>query len=247
MSQTSLSGRVDTTPSPALKRKDGRPVVWRLADELVPYEDALDLMETRVDAIRRGTAEELVWLVEHPPLYTAGTSAGSDIGAARFPIHRTGRGGQITYHGPGQRIAYVMLDLQSRTPDVRVFVAALESWIIHTLAFFDIRGERRDDRVGVWIDRPDKRARFDALAAEDKIAAIGIRVRRWVTFHGMSLNIDPDLSHYDGITPCGISDGRFGVTSLADLGEAVTMPTVDRVLRERFAHVFGATRLDGED
>src|SRR5580693_5626401 len=171
-------------------------------------------MEARVAAIDAGQARELVWLVEHPPLYTAGTSAKpSDLLDARFPVHETGRGGQLTYHGPGQRVAYVMLDLKRRTPDVRAYVASLEEWIIRTLAAFNVRGERREDRVGVWVARADKGKGF-----EDKIAAIGVRLRRWVSLHGISINVEPDLSHFTAIVPCGVADPRYGVTSLADLG-----------------------------
>jgi lipoyl(octanoyl) transferase len=194
-------------------------------------------MEDRVAAIAEGRAPELVWLLEHPPLYTAGTSARpDDLVEARFPVHQTGRGGQFTYHGPGQRVAYVMLDLRRRTQDVRAFVAALEAWIIGTLDAFAIRGERREDRVGVWVRRPEK-----ADGAEDKIAAIGIRVRRWVTFHGISLNVEPDLSHFGGIVPCGIAERRYGVTSLVDLGLPVTMHDADVALRAAFEDVFGDT------
>ena len=214
------------------------PVEWVIAEGLTPYEEAVALMEARAEAIAEGAAPELVWLVEHPPLYTAGTSAqDSDLKDARFPVHQTGRGGQFTYHGPGQRVAYVMLDLKRRTPDVRAFVAALEDWITGTLAHYNIRGERREDRVGVWVKRPDKGEGF-----EDKIAAIGIRLRRWVTFHGISLNVEPDLSHFSGIVPCGISVQKYGVTSLVDLGLPVTMPEVDGALRASFEEIFGPTR-----
>ncbi len=213
------------------------PVEWRIAEGLTPYEAAVAFMETRAQAIAEGEAPELVWLVEHPPLYTAGTSAqDSDLVEARFPVHRTGRGGQFTYHGPGQRVAYVMLDLKRRNPDVRAFVAALEDWITATLAAFNIRGERREDRVGVWVARPDK-----GVGAEDKIAAIGIRLRRWVTFHGISLNVEPALEHFAGIVPCGISAARYGVTSLVDLGLPVTMPEADMALRAAFEEIFGPT------
>ncbi len=213
------------------------PVEWRIAEGFTPYEEAVAFMEARADAIAAGEAPELVWLVEHPPLYTAGTSAqDGDLVDARFPVHRTGRGGQFTYHGPGQRVAYVMLDLKRRTPDVRAFVAALEDWITATLAAFNVRGERREDRVGVWVARPDKGA-----GAEDKIAAIGIRLRRWVTFHGISLNVEPELDHFGGIVPCGISASRYGVTSLVDLGLPITMPEVDSALRAAFEEIFGPT------
>lgn len=209
---------------------------WAITEGLTDYEAAVAVMEARAEAIAEGRAPELVWLVEHPPLYTAGTSAqASDlIEPDRFPVHRTGRGGQYTYHGPGQRVAYAMLDLKRRTPDLRRYVAALEAWLIGTLDSFNIRGERREDRVGVWVRRPDK-----GEAAEDKIAAIGIRVRRWATFHGVSLNVEPDLSHFSGIVPCGIS--QYGVTSLVDLGIPVTMPEVDAVMRGAFERIFGPT------
>jgi lipoyl(octanoyl) transferase len=212
------------------------PVAWEIAPEPVPYEAAVARMEAEVEAIAAGTAPERVWLVEHPPLYTAGTSSNAAdlVDPLRFPVFQSGRGGQYTYHGPGQRVAYVMLDLKRREPDLRRFVAALEAWLIATLGQFNIRGERREDRVGVWVRRPDKGA-----GAEDKIAAIGIRVRRWVTFHGISLNVEPDLSHFSGIVPCGVSD--HGVTSLVDLGLPVTMPEVDSVLRGTFEGVFGLT------
>jgi lipoyl(octanoyl) transferase len=211
------------------------PVEWRVSDGLVDYEGALAAMAARAQAIARGEAPELVWLLEHPALYTAGTSAKPDeLIAARFPVHRTGRGGQFTYHGPGQRVGYVMLDLKRRAPDVRRFVASIEQWLIDALARFNVRGERRDDRVGVWVRRPDKGA-----GCEDKIAAIGIRVRQWVTLHGFALNVDPDLSHFSGIVPCGVSEPRYGVTSLADLGLTVTMPEVDMALRATFAPLFG--------
>ena len=225
-----------------LRRGDGAAVAWRITDGLVPYDEAEAEMERRAAAIADGTAPELVWLLEHPPLYTAGTSSGDvDLGQARFPVHRTGRGGQVTYHGPGQRVAYVMLDLRRRRQDVRAFVAALEQWIIDTLAAFVIRGERREDRVGVWVVRRDKPAGLAGQPAEDKIAAVGIRLRRWVSFHGISLNVEPDLSHYAGITPCGIADSHLGVTSFADLGHVVTMPEVDAALRAAFEPIFGAT------
>jgi lipoyl(octanoyl) transferase len=217
-----------------LPASDAPPVEWVVEDGLVAYPDAVAAMEGRVAAIAESRAPERVWLVEHPPLYTAGTSArdGDLVEPERFPVFRSGRGGQFTYHGPGQRVAYVMLDLQRRTPDLRRYVAALEAWLIATLDAFDIRGERREDRVGVWVRRPDK-------GREDKIAAIGIRVRRWVTFHGVSLNVEPDLSHFSGIVPCGVREG--GVTSLVDLGRPVTMPEVDAVLRAEFGRVFGET------
>jgi lipoyl(octanoyl) transferase len=216
---------------------DSPPVAWRIDDRYVDYEDAVAFMEARAHAIAAGSAPELVWLIEHPPLYTAGTSAKPhDLVDARFPVHTTGRGGQFTYHGPGQRVGYVMLDLRRRGPDVRRFVASLEEWIILTLAAFNVRGERREDRVGVWVRRPDKGDGY-----EDKIAAIGIRLTRWVSLHGIAINVEPDLGHFAGIVPCGISDPRHGVTSLADLGILASMPEVDAALRTAFEAVFGAT------
>jgi lipoyl(octanoyl) transferase len=210
---------------------------WAVSREPVGYEAALAAMTARATAIAEGAAPELVWLLEHPPLYTSGTSARpGDLIEARFPLHVTGRGGQLTYHGPGQRVAYAMLDLRRRTPDVRRYVASLEEWLIRTLAAFDVRGERREDRVGVWVRRPDKGATH-----EDKIAAIGIRLRRWVSLHGIALNVAPDLTHFSGIVPCGVADPRFGVTSLADLGHAVTMAEVDTVMRREFEGLFGPT------
>jgi lipoyl(octanoyl) transferase len=210
-------------------------VEWRISDSPVPYPNAIAAMEERVAAIAAGVAPELVWLLEHPPLYTSGTSGNSsDLLEARFPLFTTGRGGQLTYHGPGQRVAYVMLDLKSRRPDVRAYVAGLEAWIIRTLAAFNIRGQRREDRVGVWVNRPDK-----GPGHEDKIAAIGVRLRRWVSFHGVAINVEPDLSHFDAIIPCGVADPRYGVTSLADFGHVVSMAEVDIALRQAFFEVFG--------
>lgn len=210
---------------------------WRISDAPVPYDRAVQEMEERVAAIAEGRAPELVWLLEHPPLYTAGTSAEERdlVEPDRFPVFRTGRGGQYTYHGPGQRVAYVMLDLKRRKPDVRAFVGDLERWLIATLAEFNVTGELREGRVGVWVRRPEK-----GLTAEDKIAAIGVRIRKWVTFHGVSLNVDPDLDHFTGIVPCGIS--QHGVTSLADLGITATMADVDIALKRTFADVFGTVR-----
>jgi lipoyl(octanoyl) transferase len=214
------------------------PVAWIISDARVDYQAALAVMNARAAAIARGEAAELVWLLEHPALYTAGTSARpNDLLDPRFPVHDAGRGGQFTYHGPGQRVGYVMLDLKRRAPDVRRFVATLEAWIIQTLAAFNVRGERRDDRVGVWVRRPDKGAGF-----EDKIAAIGIRVRQWVTLHGIALNVEPDLSHFSGIVPCGVAERRYGITSLTDLGITATLPEVDMALRAAFEPLFGATQ-----
>jgi lipoyl(octanoyl) transferase len=215
-------------------------VEWRISSGLEPYAEATAFMEARADAIAADLAAEQVWLLEHPPLYTAGTSAKDlHIVAPRFPVIQTGRGGQLTYHGPGQRIAYVMLDLKRRTPDLRAFVRALESWIIATLRAFGIEGMRCEGRVGVWVPRPDKPSGPNGEPAEDKIAAIGIRVRRWVSFHGISLNVAPDLSHYSGIVPCGISAAHLGVTSFADLGVTADMDEVDRVLAREFSMIFG--------
>ena len=215
---------------------------WVVAEGLVPYAEAVAAMEARAALIAAGEAPERVWLVEHPPLYTAGTSArAGDLRAPRFPVHGTGRGGQYTYHGPGQRVAYVMLDLNRRRPDVRAFVAALEAWVIGALARLNVRGERREDRVGVWVARPDKPAGLDGRPAEDKIAAIGIRLKRWVSFHGISVNVEPDLSHFAGIVPCGIAEAHYGVTSLVDLGHPVSLPEFDVLLRAAFEEVFGDT------
>lgn len=207
---------------------------WRIDDGLVDYPEALETMEARVRAIRDSDARELVWFLEHPPLYTAGTSARAEdlLTPDRFPVYQTGRGGQYTYHGPGQRVGYLMLDLKRRTQDVRCYVHAVEEWIIRALDRFNVKGERRADRVGIWVQR-----KAPGMAREDKIAAIGVRVRRWVTFHGFSLNVEPDLSHFGGIVPCGIS--QHGVTSLWDLGLHVSMDEVDSALLATFPEVFG--------
>jgi lipoyl(octanoyl) transferase len=211
------------------------PVVWRISEQAVAYPEAVAVMESRAAGIAAGQASELVWLLEHPPLYTSGTSGrNDDLLDPRFPLFTTGRGGQLTYHGPGQRVAYVMLDLKQRRPDVRAYVAGLEEWIIRTLAHFNVRGERREDRVGVWVKRPDKGVGF-----EDKIAAIGVRLRKWVSFHGIAINVEPELSHFSAIVPCGVADARYGVTSLVDLGHPVSMADVDVALRQAFAEVFG--------
>ena len=204
---------------------------WRIDDRPVGYLEAVAAMEARVAAIRAGNAPELVWLLEHPPLYTAGTSARDTdlLEPDRFPVHRSGRGGQFTYHGPGQRVAYVMLDLKRRGSDVRRYVRDLEDWLIATLARFNVTGERREGRVGIWVDREAGR--------EDKIAAIGVRIRRWVSYHGVSLNVEPDLTHFAGIVPCGIRG--HGVTSLVDLGLPTTMADADMALRDAFEEIFG--------
>jgi lipoyl(octanoyl) transferase len=215
----------------------GGPVEWRISDRPVDYAEAVAAMEARAAAIAAGAAGELVWLLEHPPLYTSGTSGKeSDLLDPRFPLYATGRGGQLTYHGPGQRVAYAMLDLKRRQPDVRAFVAALEEWIIRTLAAFNVRGERREDRVGVWVARPDKGG-----GHEDKIAAIGVRLKRWVSLHGIAINVEPDLSHFAAIVPCGVADVRYGVTSLVDLGRLAGLAEVDIALRGAFEQVFGPT------
>lgn len=213
---------------------------WAVSDAPVPYAAALAAMEARARAIREDGARELVWFLEHPPLYTAGTSARiEDLrDPARFPVFDAGRGGQYTYHGPGQRVAYVMLDVAARGRDVRAFVAGLEAWIIRALAAFNIEGGVREGRVGVWVDRTEP----GGPLREDKIAAIGVRLKRWVSFHGVSLNVDPELEHFSGITPCGIADPRYGVTSLTDLGRVVSMADADIALRDAFEEVF-ASRL----
>jgi lipoyl(octanoyl) transferase len=209
-------------------------VEWRISDAPVPYLEAVAAMEARAADIAAGRAGELVWLLEHPPLYTGGTSAKpQDLHDARFPVFQSGRGGQFTYHGPGQRVAYVMIDLKRRKPDVRAYVYNLEEWIIRTLGDFNVRGERRADRIGVWVRRPDKGDGF-----EDKIAAIGVRLKRWVSLHGIAINVEPDLTHFTGIVPCGVADARYGVTSLVDLGLPVTMANLDVALKRRFAEVF---------
>ena len=216
----------------------GGAVEWLISDAPVPYLEAVAAMEARVADIAALNAPELVWLLEHPPLYTSGTSGkASDLLDPRFPMFATGRGGQLTYHGPGQRVAYVMLDLKRRRPDVRAYVASLEEWMIRSLAAFNVRGERREDRVGVWVSRPDKGPGF-----EDKIAAIGVRLRRWVSFHGISINVEPELTHFEAIVPCGVADPRYGVTSLADLGHILTMSDVDIALRQAFTDVFGPVK-----
>ena len=211
---------------------------WIASPGLVPYQTALAVMEARVAAIVAGTAPEAIWLLEHPPLYTAGTSANpADLtDPDRFAVYKAGRGGQYTYHGPGQRVVYVMLDLNQRGRDVRKFVCALENWIITTLAAFNVRGERRAGRVGVWVTRTDRPANPDGTLREDKIAAIGVKLRKWVSFHGLSINVDPDLTHFTGIVPCGIRD--HGVTSLVDLGLPVSLPDLDVVLQACFASAF---------
>jgi lipoyl(octanoyl) transferase len=218
------------------------PVEWLVSPGLTGYEQALAAMEARAQEIAAGRAPERVWLLEHPPLYTAGTSARpQDLVDARFPVFRAGRGGRFTYHGPGQRVAYVMLDLARRRPDVRAYVVALESWLIDALKAFEVAGEPRADRVGVWVARPDKPRGLGGAAAEDKIAAIGVRVQRWTTFHGVSLNVAPDLTHFSGIVPCGIAESHYGVTSLADLGRGATFADVDKALRVSFERTFGPT------
>jgi lipoyl(octanoyl) transferase len=222
-----LPAKPESDPSGALE--------WRIEEGLIPYPDAVARMEAQVAGIGAGTAPQMVWLLEHPPLYTGGTSARPEdlLQPDRFPVYATGRGGQFTYHGPGQRVCYVMLDLRRRGQDVRRYVCDLEDWVIRALARFNVKGERRGDRIGIWVPRGPGR--------EDKIAAIGVRIRRWVTFHGISINVEPDLEHFSGIVPCGIDAAKYGVTSLVDLGLPVTMTDLDVALRETFPEVFGDT------
>ena len=216
----------------ALKKPPAAPVEWSTSAGLMPYDEAVARMEAWANTIARGAAPERVWLLEHPPIYTAGTSAkASDLLNARFPVFKTGRGGEYTYHGPGQRVAYVMLDLKRRKPDVRAFVRDLEEWLIHALDHFGVKGERRKARIGIWVAHNSR---------EDKIAAIGVRVRHWVTFHGIALNVNPDLSHFTGIVPCGVRGSEFGVTSLAQLGVHASMADVDAALKATFEDVFGS-------
>jgi lipoyl(octanoyl) transferase len=231
-----LVGASASTPPGAAAAAAAGAVDWRIDAGLVPYPAALAAMEERVAAVRAGTAPELIWLLEHPPLYTAGTSARARdlLAPERFPVFEAGRGGQYTYHGPGQRVAYVMLDLQRRKPDLRRYVWQLEEWVIRALATFNVRGERRPERIGIWVVKP--------AGYEAKIAAIGVRVRRWVTFHGVAINLEPDLEHFAGIVPCGISG--FGVTSLADLGLTTTMAELDAALMGTFDEVFGISPPD---
>jgi lipoyl(octanoyl) transferase len=219
---------------PVRQRPVREPLEWKISDGLVAYPEALAAMEARADAIAAGQAPEQVWLLEHPPIYTAGTSArDGDLIEARFPVYHTGRGGQFTYHGPGQRVGYVMLNLRQRKPDVRAYVHDLEEWLIETLALFNVKGERREGRVGIWVVRPSSGNK----TREDKIAALGVRIRHWVTFHGVSLNVEPDLSHFDGIVPCGVR--AHGVTSLAELGIPASMADVDAAMKQAFQKIFG--------
>ncbi|WP_336288409.1 MULTISPECIES: lipoyl(octanoyl) transferase LipB [unclassified Bartonella] len=220
---------------------DHSPVEWKISSGLIEYPEALHYMQERVKNIFANTAREQVWLLEHPSLYTAGTSAKKKdlLAPNMLPVYDAGRGGEFTYHGPGQRIAYVMLDLKRRKQDIRAFISALEEWIIQTLAQFNIKGERREDRVGVWVKRPDCSSTQSGFSPEDKIAAIGIRVRKWISFHGVSINVDPHLEHYSGIVPCGITN--HGVTSFLDLGFSVTMRDIDIALKQAFEQIFGPT------
>jgi lipoyl(octanoyl) transferase len=232
-----LDHALNTAAPATFRRADDQPVEWRVTPGHVLYPEAVAAMEARVEAVAEGRASELVWLLEHPPLYTAGVSSkpGDLLAPERFPVFKSGRGGQFTYHGPGQRVAYVMLDLRERGRDVSGFVRALEAWVIGALAVFNVEGQMRPGRVGVWVER-----RTPGLAPrEDKIAAIGVKLRRWVSFHGISLNVEPDLDHFSGIVPCGIRE--HGVTSLVDLGLPVTMDEADAALRSSFEAVFGAT------
>jgi lipoyl(octanoyl) transferase len=230
MSKLGKAGPMAPRDDLILALRAASPVTWDIADGLVAYADAMDRMNTHVERIARAEEPERVWLLEHPPLYTAGTSAQPQdlVEPDRLPVFKTGRGGQYTYHGPGQRVAYVMLNLRDRGSDVRAFVAGLEQWVIDTLAAFNVKGERREDRVGVWVRRGSR---------EDKIAAIGIRVRHWVTFHGISINVEPDLADFSGIVPCGIR--QHGVTSLVDLGLPVTMADLDVAMKVSFQRIFG--------
>lgn len=236
--KTSTNPKRETLSTHAMRKNTNAPLIWEIAPEQVEYEVAVARMEALVKAISEGHEPERVWLVEHPPLYTAGTSA-SDAHLLNdtLPVFKTGRGGEHTYHGPGQRVCYVMLNLNERTQDLRLYVATLEQWIINTLDQFNIKGERREDRVGVWVKRPTLPALPDGTPREDKIAAIGIRVRKWVTFHGISINVEPELSHYKGIIPCGVEG--HGITSLVDLGLPITMEDLDIVLKQEFEKLFG--------
>jgi lipoyl(octanoyl) transferase len=228
--------------APLFAQPGSPPVEWLVSPGLTGYEAALAEMEARARGIAAGEAPERVWLLEHPPLYTAGTSARpEELVDQRFPVFRAGRGGRFTYHGLGQRVAYVMLNLARRRPDVRAYVAALEAWLIDALKAFGVAGETREDRVGVWVARPDKPRGPGGAAAEDKIAAIGVRVRRWTTFHGVSLNVATDLTHFSGIVPCGVAESHYGVTSLADLGCGASFADVDKALRASFERTFGPT------
>ena len=222
-----------------MKLRHKTPVEWAISDKLVDYENALAFMESRADEIRQNKAAEMVWLLEHPPLYTGGVRAkASDLrDPDRFPVFQTNRGGEYTYHGPGQRVAYVMIDLAQRGRDVRAFVAGLEQWIINAIGEFSVVGEIRPDRVGVWV----KRGNSGEQVREDKIAAIGVRIRKWVSFHGIALNVEPDLTHFSGITPCGIKSEDFGVTSLVDLGLPITFADVDAALKNSFDAIFAPT------
>lgn len=235
----SLNPARETLDVANMQSKSASTVKWEIASAVVPYEDAIAKMEALAQAIYEGKAQEQVWLVEHPALYTAGTSAtDAHLLNDTLPVFSTGRGGEHTYHGPGQRVCYVMLNLNDRVQDLRLYVATLEQWIINTLDQFNIKGERREDRVGVWVKRPQLPALADGTSREDKIAAIGIRVRKWVTFHGISINVEPELSHYDGIIPCGVQG--HGITSLVDLGHPLTMEDLDIALRQEFQKLFGS-------
>ncbi len=239
--KTSPAPQRDALPTQEMHNSSGSATAWEIAPDLIGYEDAVARMEVLAQGISDGQEGERVWLVEHPPLYTAGTSASDEhLLNDQLPVFSTGRGGEHTYHGPGQRICYVMLNLNDRKQDLRLYVATLEQWIINTLDQFNIKGERREDRVGVWVKRPDRPALPDGTPREDKIAAIGIRVRRWVTFHGIAINVEPELSHYDGIIPCGVQGHR--ITSLVDLGLPLTMEDLDVVLKQEFQKLFGEAR-----
>jgi lipoyl(octanoyl) transferase len=238
-SRASLEAEIMNSVSPACPAAGFSAVEWRISDHRVPYPEAIAGMEAHVEAMIAGRAPERVWLLEHPPLYTAGSSARPEdlLAPDRFPVYPTRRGGEYTYHGPGQRVAYAMLDLNHRGRDVRAYVGRLEEWVIRALARFGVTGERRPGRVGVWVARPDRAPQQDGSPAEDKIAAVGVRIRRWIAFHGVAINVDPDLAHFDGIVPCGIRG--HGVTSLVDLGLPVSMADLDLALRAAFDEVFG--------
>ena len=239
--KTSTNPERDTLSTQNMRAQSGKAIAWEIAPQLVEYEDAVERMELIAQGIAEGHEQERVWLVEHPPLYTAGTSASDEhLLNDNLPVFSTGRGGEHTYHGPGQRVCYVMLNLNERVPDLRLYVATLEQWIINTLDQFNIKGERRENRVGVWVKRPEKPSLPDDTPREDKIAAIGIRVRKWVTFHGIAINLEPELSHYEGIIPCGVEG--HGITSLVDLGLPVTMEDLDVALKQEFEKLFDETQ-----
>ncbi|WP_370931176.1 lipoyl(octanoyl) transferase LipB [Bartonella sp. DGB1] len=235
---TKRTNLIDTKELSGFFPKTNNTIEWKISDQLVDYHEAVEIMEERVLSIQQGKACELIWLLEHPPLYSAGTSAKNDdlLLKDKFPVYYSGRGGEFTYHGPGQRIVYILLDLKNRQTDIRLFIAYLEKWIINSLADFNIKGETREDRVGVWVTRTDKPPLANNKVREDKIAAIGVRVKKWVTMHGFAININPNLSHYTGIIPCGISE--YGITSFEDLGYLTDLNDVDLSLKKNFIRLF---------